>query len=217
MLPSDDVFNSINQSRSYFFGHQSPIATLPSRGHLLNTYTAMGLLNQALRNQQWAIVKPLLRDMNPTAITRKDYGLERSPLEIASEYGNESIVQALIEAGFAASQSALASALLRACEKGHVKVVKILLEVGADPTRDREILVRASSAGHERVVQLLIQAGAAFQHALEKACANGHDAAVKILLEAGADFTKTSHWSDETQSLELAIRAGHYKDVKNLL
>ncbi|KAK5441963.1 hypothetical protein LTS15_011121 [Exophiala xenobiotica] len=217
MLPSSAVFKSIGQSQKAYFGSGSPIVTLPSRGDLSSAYTALKLLRQALEDQRWAVVKPLLRDMNPTAITRKDYGLERSPLEIASEYGNESIVQALIEAGFAASQSALASALLRACEKGHVKVVKILLEAGADPTRDREILARASSAGHERVVQLLIQAGAAFQHALEKACANGHDAAVKILLEAGADFTKTSHWSDETQSLELAIRAGHDKVVKILL
>ncbi|KAK7885178.1 hypothetical protein LTR67_010669 [Exophiala xenobiotica] len=209
MLFSRAVFNSIDQSRENYFGSGSPVVTLPSRGHLSSAHTASRLLRQALRDQQWAIARLLLRDMDLTAIEVKDDPSipQGSSIEIASLYGNESMVLALLEAGFAASQRALKTA----CFEGHDKVVEILLEAGASPTVDRDNLSIASIAGHERVVQLLLQRGAAASlRALELACHGGHEKVVKILLEAGAN-------PDELSVFEEACANGRDKVVKILL
>ncbi|KAK5208288.1 hypothetical protein LTR41_006224 [Exophiala xenobiotica] len=234
MLPSWAVFDSIDQPRENYFGSGFPVVTLPSRGHLSSAHTARELLMQALEDQKWAVVKPLLRDMDLTAIIMTDNVFERSPLEIASQYGNESTVQALLEAGFAASQSALTTA----CLGGHDKVVEILLEAGANPTVDRDDLSVASSAGFEKVVQLLLQSGAAAsRRALELACTKGHDKVVKLLLEAGANpgnremFEEACHRGydevvkilleagaspDDRYAFEEACRGGHERVVKIL-
>jgi ankyrin repeat protein len=191
----------------------------------------MRLLKQALKDQQWAIVKLLLQKMDLTAIKVEDNIPQDAPIVIASSYGNESTVQALLEAGAAASQYALETA----CRGGHDKVVKMLLEAGASPEGPN--LTDASKAGHERVVQLLLQADAdAAVESLELACRGGHDKVVKILLEAGAkpshscllDSSGAGHervvelllQADADalrQSLELACQRGHDGVVKILL
>lgn len=57
------------------------------------------------------------------------------------------------------------TALLHACEKGHVEVVEILLGAGADvnsPARHRRgktALDLPKEAGHEKIVEMLLDKG----------------------------------------------------------
>jgi ankyrin repeat protein len=86
-----------------------------------------------------------------------------------------------------------------ACERGYVKVVKLLLEKRAamDTTVDdgKSPLHVAALKGHAEVVELLLQKGAHIDAQrkgltpLFLACERGHVKVVTVLLGAGADRT----------------------------
>ena len=90
-------------------------------------------------------------------------------------------------------------ALLLAADEGHLEVVRLLLEAGADKeaaTIDgaTTALIVAAGSGHLEVVRLLLEAGADKDAAttdgataLLYATHNGHLEVVRLLLEAGAD------------------------------
>jgi ankyrin repeat protein len=130
----------------------------------------------------------------------------------ASFGGHVPVVEALIAADsrveYARREDGL-TALLVACERGHVDVVRILLREGADPNQAftdenaHSPLILASIRGFVQIVDELISAGANVNYArptgnIEKrfipgctailaACQNGHVDVVRILLRAGAD------------------------------
>ena len=84
-----------------------------------------------------------------------------------------------------------------ASENGHVEVVSLLLNVGADVhTRDDFALHLASYFGHAKVVALLLDAGADVHAesdlALRWASEKGHVEVVYLLLNASADPEKCS-------------------------
>ena len=92
--------------------------------------------------------------------------------------------------------------LLLAADRGHLKVIQLLLEAGADTNAIDENLATASMAashnGHLEVVRLLLEAGADanaidenMATALMDADQNGHLEVVRLLLEAGADTNAT--------------------------
>ena len=95
------------------------------------------------------------------------------------------------------------SALMVASQNGHVEVVKLLLEKGAqiddDGDRGRSPLMLASQEGHNKVVKLLLEKGAQVNiyrdrvSALMIASQNGHGETVKLLLEKGALIDMQSH------------------------
>jgi FOG: Ankyrin repeat len=64
-------------------------------------------------------------------------GWDRSPLIVASAYGHDSVLKALLEAGAAPnfdaySGSQSANPLVYACKRGHEEAVDLLLQYGAD-------------------------------------------------------------------------------------
>ena len=91
----------------------------------------------------------------------------------------------------------ISSVMLASCA-GHVEIVSLLLETGADKNlqdRDaRTALILASEWGHFEIVRLLLEAGAdknlqdrTGYTALMKASFGGHVDIVRLLLDAGAD------------------------------
>ena len=166
-----------------------------------------------------AVVRILLRagaDPNQAYTSESAY----SPLIQATGRGFVQIVDELISAGANVNYATPtvniekgfipgATALIAACESGHVDVVRILLRAGADPNQAltnegaRSPLIQASIHGFVQIVDELISAGANVNYAtptgnIEKgfipgttallvACVQGHVAVVRILLRAGAD------------------------------
>jgi hypothetical protein len=89
------------------------------------------------------------------------------------------------------------SMLLCACRKGHVEVIKLLLDRGAEVDRVDSngftALGWACRKGHVEVIKLLLDRGAKVDRAgsdgstaLRRACHGGHVEVVKLLLEHGA-------------------------------
>ncbi|RYP18551.1 hypothetical protein DL765_003836 [Monosporascus sp. GIB2] len=89
--------------------------------------------------------------------------------------------------------------LFQAVQTGHMAIVKLLLENGADPETRKDFsqtpLLLAARNGHEAVVKLLLENGANLetkddnhgQTPLSWAAEKGHEAVVKLLLEKGAN------------------------------
>ncbi|RYP27389.1 hypothetical protein DL767_007708 [Monosporascus sp. MG133] len=113
-----------------------------------------------------------------------------------------------------------------ASDNGHVEVVKLLLEKGADWTiRDSNgwtPLSVASDSGQVEVVKLLLEKGADWSirdsdgwTPLYAAAYNGHVEVVKLLLEKGADWSIRD--SDGWTPLNIASDSGHVEVVKLLL
>eukprot|EP00731_Ephydatia_muelleri_P035118 Em0098g4a len=118
------------------------------------------------------------------------------------------------------------SPLNGASEKGHLDVVKTLLEAGANINQaDKDNttpLYVASQNGHHDVVQTLLGAGADVNIArsdngcspLHVSCYGGHLDVVKTLLEAGANINQAM--KDGKTSLDLAVERGHNETVQLL-
>ncbi|CAH0589299.1 unnamed protein product [Chrysodeixis includens] len=111
------------------------------------------------------------------------------------------------------------TALQRAAADGHVEVVQLLLQHGADPNKQDN--VHGNTAAHEaawkgysRCVSLLAHAGAELRArnaagfaALHLACQNGHNQSCREILLAGAPPDLQNNYGDT--SLHTAARYGH--------
>ncbi|KID85906.1 Ankyrin repeat-containing domain protein [Metarhizium guizhouense ARSEF 977] len=110
-----------------------------------------------------------------------------------------------------------------AAENGHVAVVKLLLDHGADANLNFKFgsespLFNAASRGHLAIVKLLLDNGAdankdVLSRPLEYAARRGYLAIVKLLLDNGADANKDVH----SKPLDHAARRGYLAIVKLLL
>jgi ankyrin repeat protein len=106
--------------------------------------------------------------------------------------------------------------LTEATNAGHIDVVRLLLDAGADPRVD--CLRVAAAAGHKEIVQLFLDAGIGTEDgdltgwtprtALEAAAESGHLEIVQILLNARA---RTCH------ALQVASFKGHPEIVRVLI
>ena len=122
----------------------------------------------------------------------------------------------IIEDLFKLSQKEKDQSLLNVSEKGHIKLVKLLLDAGANVhVADDSALRWASSRGHTELVKLLLNRGADVHakddYAFRWACKGGHIDAVKLLLDAGANV----HAEDDI-ALRWAREKGHTEVVKLL-
>ncbi|CAK9064067.1 unnamed protein product [Durusdinium trenchii] len=119
------------------------------------------------------------------------------------------------------------TALTAAAEHGHLEVVCLLLEAGADKNAAGEFfggtaLRAAATRGHLEVVRLLLRAGADKnaattdgETALMRAAHNGHLEVVRLLLEAGAG-KNAANTNGET-ALIGAAKHGHLIVARLLL
>ncbi|OAG35173.1 hypothetical protein AYO21_10632 [Fonsecaea monophora] len=115
--------------------------------------------------------------------------------------------------------------IIWAAKKGHVAMVKLLLERGANvESEDRwgqTPLSLAAGSGHEATVKLLLEHGAnieskdSIRTPLSFAAGNGHEAIAKLLLERGANVKSEDRWGQTP--LSFAAQNGHEAIVKLLL
>ena len=118
------------------------------------------------------------------------------------------------------------TALSLASQNNHNKIVKTLLEHGADPNLEDEKagwfpLMWASYNGFDDAVQLLLKYGADVnkqniygETALIQAAFEGRDTTVRILLEHGADYTLKN--DKGFSALEAASNKGYFRIIEML-
>lgn len=125
------------------------------------------------------------------------------------------------------------TALQAAAERGHLDIVKLLLQLGAEvnappsPSAGRTALQAASGGGFGAIVQLLLEQGAHVNApaarykgftALQGACLQGNLEVVNLLLGAGADLQASGGGYDgDATALHAAAERGHVKIVKKLV
>ena len=108
------------------------------------------------------------------------------------------------------------SALCRAAENGHLEVVCLLLDSGANIHTGNDYALRCSvECGYLNVVELLIERGASIHtedgQALRLAAERGYLEMVSLLLDSGADAP-----ADNDRALRQSVTQGH-SDVVLLL
>ena len=157
---------------------------------------------------------------------------QRSPTQItgvhlAAYFGVDNAVQFLIGSNNPDSNDSYGRTPLSwAAQNGHVEVVRLLLDRGADITAagsgGETPLYCASWYGHIEVVRLLLDRGADITAAdsdgwTPLSCASwyGHIEIVRLLLDRGADITAAN--SDGWTPLYCASRNGHIEVVRLLL
>jgi ankyrin repeat protein len=155
-------------------------------------------LHDAVYREDSATVTQLLRSgASPDAVNRYGY----TPLVIAAQAGNASLVRALLNAGADPNHPVPGgeTPLMGAARAGSLDAVQALLAAGANPNakeeeRDQSALIWAAAEGHADVVRALIAAKADFRIRLDSgftpllfAARDGKLEVVKALLAAGAN------------------------------
>ncbi|KAJ7269766.1 ankyrin repeat-containing domain protein [Mycena rebaudengoi] len=184
--------------------------------HLLRSQDRTVLFVDAMR---------LLENGSEQYITLKHLRLSRngpaSPLELCAAEGYIEGVCALLENGVA-----MGGALQSAVIGGHVVMVRLLLEKGANiDLNDDEhatALHIASRKGHVEIVRLLLERGAGVniydsqdETALYMAAEAGHVEVVRLLLERGADVNARAEQT--SSALQAAASSGNIEVVRLLL
>lgn len=108
-------------------------------------------------------------------------------------------------------------AITVACRYGHLDIVKILIENGADIMKYRRIILTATvSGGNIDIMKLLMSKGLNIHEdndeALKTACYEGKLDMVKFLLSKGADV-----YADFNEPLQIACQNGRLNVVKYIL
>ena len=153
------------------------------------------------------------------------------PLYMMSHAGAVNMVRHLLKRDAdvkAGNEERLGYALVGASQQGHLDIVQMLLDHGADPdaviissqARDYAAALQAASGlGYEDIARLLIDHGANVDltipksgcgsTALEAASARGHRTIVQLLLSAGADNLRLKREEDLRLKNEESIRLKH--------
>ena len=159
----------------------------------------------------------LRKPLNPNVLEEDD------PMDDFFETERDLIEEAL---GMLSSNPRGVTALHVAAEKGHVEVVRLLLEAGAKQdavdSNGATALHRAAKRGHSEVVRLLLEAGADTGRtndvtvtALHLAARGGHLEVVRLLLETGAKQDVVD--SNGKTVLHCSAESGHLEVVRLLL
>jgi ankyrin repeat protein len=175
---------------------------------------------------------------DPYSFSPEDLGYEQVALSAAAEYGDEELVNLLLESNKINTDSMGIfngrTPLSRASGFGHERIVELLLKTGKvnvnlSDTKGRPgrtPLLWASVRGHTTVVKLLLETGEADINATDRhygrtalswAAGKGHVAIVKLLLETNkARIDAPDHYNQQTP-LSWASEYGHVEIVKLLL
>ncbi|KAF4947095.1 hypothetical protein FGADI_10725 [Fusarium gaditjirri] len=147
---------------------------------------------------------------------------EEDEVFYASWSGDESCVKMLLDANATGYTTAwrLDSALLVASMFGHLEIVTLLVEKGADVNangRIMNVLCTAVIGGHTDIIEFLIKKGAdvnAFGNALSMASRSGRLDIVELLINEGADVNAREA---STNALVSASERGHLDIVMRLV
>ncbi|XP_055286955.1 ankyrin repeat and KH domain-containing protein 1 isoform X7 [Moschus berezovskii] len=152
-----------------------------------------------------------------------------TPLMEAASAGHVEVARVLLEHGAGInthSNEFKESALTLACYKGHLDMVRFLLDAGADQEHKTDemhtALMEACMDGHVEVARLLLDSGAqvnmpadSFESPLTLAACGGHVELAALLIERGANLEEVN---DEGYTpLMEAAREGHEEMVALLL
>lgn len=193
-------------------GHPEIVKELLAHGADPNALNCMAL-QQAFRNKRREIVKILL-----------DHGASPSPSALvdAATLGYVESVQKLLDLGINPNAPSVFqnTALCKAARNGHLDVVNVLLERGADPDLVGEKSdVRLLAAYDGPFIYKLLDNGARSPgkplSALVEAVKLGDLAIVKALLAHGAD--PDAHQQTDLSALSRAVDSGRFDIVKTLL
>lgn len=146
-----------------------------------------------------------------------------TPLGVAADSGSDVIVEMLIAHGADVNKEC---PLYYAASKNRVKIAKLLLDKGANPSAYQidgvsSPVVAAVRGGHIDVLRLLVAAGAdptavgSHTNPLLEAASEGHVDVVTFLLEKGAKVDSTN--SEGETSLFIAAKSGDLTMVRLLL
>ena len=149
-----------------------------------------------------------------------------TPLHFAALYGIRDVAEFLTNVSWqkinAVGASHKETPLIVASEMGHVEIVRVLLERGANPDvqdgRERTALHWGLKEGHLEVAELLLERGATANTAdvtgqapLHLASREGHVVITQLLLKQGADPNakdgsgrSSLHWASQEGHLEVA-------------
>ena len=121
------------------------------------------------------------------------------------------------------------TALMHACQGGHVDTARLLIDSGADVNAKRTsdgltALMAACQGGHVDTARLLIDSGADVNAkktsdgwtALMDACFGGHVDTARLLIDSGADLN-AKRTSDGQTALMLACIGGHVDTARLLI
>lgn len=189
----------------------------------------------AMMRKHYDIVKILL-EHGADPYTEAEY--DGSLLQQAADLGDQDLVKIILEKQKekktkpgkprqSAVKKSRAGALVKAAEKGNLKIVKLLLESGVDINeklcdREENPLMKTAAFGKIEVIKYLLEKGADItarddrgNTALLYAASMGEDEAVKALLYHGAHINEKNNlnWNAFMQ----ACFTGRYSTVKLLL
>ncbi|GAB0092386.1 Ankyrin repeat [Sergentomyia squamirostris] len=209
-------------------GHVDIIKLLISHGADVNAQSSTGNtpLMYACAGGHVAAVRELLAH-GANVEDHNENG--HTPLMEAASAGHVEVAKILLEHGAGInthSNEFKESALTLACYKGHLDMVRFLLEAGADQEHKTDemhtALMEASMDGHVEVARLLLDSGAqvnmptdSFESPLTLAACGGHVDLAMLLIERGANIEEVN---DEGYTpLMEAAREGHEEMVALLL
>ncbi|XP_043657224.1 ankyrin repeat and KH domain-containing protein mask isoform X5 [Drosophila teissieri] len=209
-------------------GHLDIVKLLLNHNADVNAHCATGNtpLMFACAGGQVDVVKVLLKH-GANVEEQNENG--HTPLMEAASAGHVEVAKVLLEHGAGInthSNEFKESALTLACYKGHLDMVRFLLQAGADQEHKTDemhtALMEASMDGHVEVARLLLDSGAqvnmptdSFESPLTLAACGGHVELATLLIERGANIEEVN---DEGYTpLMEAAREGHEEMVALLL
>ena len=141
----------------------------------------------------------------------EEHNCDLSALHAAASQGRVSTVAMLISTGMDVNLynarkrfRYLSYAIHRATQSGHDKVVKQLVEAGANTDSKTAALYMASRWGFDETVRVLLPTGADLNqsrnlaNSLRAAARGGKATTVKLLLDAGADVNLGGSWNEDS-------------------
>jgi ankyrin repeat protein len=160
------------------------------------------------------------------------FNLQAKALLLAAQAGDQATVDVLLAEGMQPDAGGYQgdSPLSVACGRGHIGMVRSLIETGyTDLQREEGVgestpLMAALKAGHQEIVYVLLATGTKLDAMRYKgdtplsiACENGYIGIVRSLIEVGCVDMRTEEVKDQKTPLLSAIRGGRLDIVELLL